>query len=76
MRLLLWECERVICFPFFEGAYIDIADVITLDDRLRSTHVMVVNKPASMSQKDAEKLVTSDEFFTTKGPWEFQGSVK
>ena len=72
MRLLLWECETVICSPFFEGAHVDIADVITLDDRLCSTHVIVVNKPASMSQKDAKKLVTSDGFFTTKGLGNFK----
>ena len=38
--------------------------------------VSVVSKPASMSQEDAEAIVSSDEFFTIKGPWTFASSVK
>jgi hypothetical protein len=36
----------------------------------------VVSKPTSMSQEEAEKIVSSDEFFTVKGPWTFAGSLK
>ncbi len=33
--------------------------------------MQITNKPASMSQEDAEKIVYSDEFYTVKGPWTF-----
>ncbi len=33
--------------------------------------LQIVNKPAEMSQEEAEQLVFSDEFYTVRGPWSF-----
>ena len=33
--------------------------------------MQIANKPASMSQEEAEQLVFSDEYYTVKGPWTF-----
>jgi hypothetical protein len=36
-----------------------------------SMAMQITNKPASMSQQQAEQIVYSDEFYTVKGPWSF-----
>ncbi|HNH26757.1 MAG TPA: hypothetical protein PLR93_07040 [Anaerolineales bacterium] len=33
--------------------------------------MQILNKPAEMSQEQAEQLVYSDEFYTVRGPWSF-----
>ena len=46
---------------------------ITLDcaNTNGSLAMQISQKPASMSQDEAEQLVFSDEFYTVKGPWTF-----
>ena len=46
---------------------------ITLDciDTNGSMAMQITNKPATMSQDEANQIVYSDEFYTVKGPWTF-----
>jgi hypothetical protein len=37
--------------------------------------MQITNKPAEMSQEEAEQIVYSDEFYTLKGPWSFSLSL-
>lgn len=41
-----------------------------------SASLVVVGKPAQMTQAEAEKLVQSDVWFTIQGPWVFTASVQ
>ncbi len=36
-----------------------------------SMAMQITNRPAAMSEDEAEQLVYSDEFYTVKGPWSF-----
>lgn len=38
--------------------------------------IRIIEKPVTMSQEEAEQIVSSDEFFTITGPWIFKGGVK
>jgi len=39
------------------------------------TNVAITNKPSSMSQAEAEKLVFSDEWYSKLGPWTFELAI-
>ncbi len=40
------------------------------------SRLQIVEKPASMSEAEAENLIYSEEFFTVPGPWVFQASLR
>ena len=62
-----------IYLPKIQQALTDRGIAITLNcaDVNGVQTMLIVSKPDTMSQEEAEQIVFSDEFYTVRGPWSF-----
>lgn len=52
-----------------------IAITLNCSDLNGARTMQIASKPDSMSEKEAEQIVYSDEFYTVRGPWTFSVSL-
>jgi len=62
-----------VYMPKIQQAMLDRGTGITLDcvDTNGSLAMQIINKPAEMTQEQAEAIVYDPEFYSVKGPWTF-----